>query len=216
MGIHKDDLQLELNDHPIKKAGSQGQQKTYLVALKFAKFSFMKQVTGKKPILLLDDIFDKFDASRVKQIIQIISGPEFGQIFITDTHRTRLEEILQQLNADHKVFESIMRFLKLKIPRFYQMRRSKTHTIGEVIRSYIQETGLELKLKEVELIESWEEIVGKMVSNRTQKIEIKNGKMIIYLKSSVVRNELMMLRESLKEALNKKAGEELITEIVLK
>ena len=96
------------------------------------------------------------------------------------------------------------------------MRRSKTHTIGEVIRSYLQETGLEHKLKEVELIESWEEIVGKMVSNRTQKIEIKNGKMIIYLKSSVVRNELMMLRESLKEALNKKAGEELITEIVLK
>ena len=96
------------------------------------------------------------------------------------------------------------------------MRRSKTHTIGEVIRSYLQETGLELKLKEVELIESWEEIVGKMVSNRTKKIEIKNGKMIIYLKSSVVRNELLMLRESLKEALNKKAGEELITEIVLK
>lgn len=96
------------------------------------------------------------------------------------------------------------------------MRRSKTHTIEEVIRSYLQETGLELKLKEVELIESWEEIVGKMVSNRTQKIEIKNGKMIIYLKSSVVRNELLMLRESLKEALNKKAGEELITEIVLK
>lgn len=104
VGIHKDDLQLELNNHPIKKGGSQGQQKTYLVALKFAKFSFMKQVTGKKPIILLDDIFDKFDASRVKQIIQIISGPEFGQIFITDTHRTRLEEILQQLNADHKVF----------------------------------------------------------------------------------------------------------------
>lgn len=104
IGIHKDDLQLELNDHPIKRVGSQGQQKTYLVALKFAKFNFMQQVTGKKPILLLDDIFDKFDASRVEQIIQIISEPEYGQIFITDTHRTRLEEILQQLNADHKVF----------------------------------------------------------------------------------------------------------------
>ena len=104
VGIHKDDLQLELNGHPIKKSGSQGQQKTYLVALKFAKFKFIQEITGKKPILLLDDIFDKFDASRVKQIIQIISGSEFGQIFITDTHRTRLEEILQQLKADHKVF----------------------------------------------------------------------------------------------------------------
>ncbi len=96
------------------------------------------------------------------------------------------------------------------------MRRSKTNTIGEVIRSYLQETGIDQKLKEVKLIESWEEIVGKMISNRTKKIEIKNGKMIIYLKSSVVRNELMMLRESLKEALNKKAGEEIIQEIVLK
>ena len=96
------------------------------------------------------------------------------------------------------------------------MRRSKTNTIGEVIRSYLQETGIDQKLKEVKLIESWEEIVGKMISNRTKKIEIKNGKMIIYLKSSVVRNELMMLRESLKEALNKKAGEDIIQEIVLK
>ncbi len=102
------------------------------------------------------------------------------------------------------------------MPEYRTMRRSKTHSIGEVIRSYLEDTGLDHKLKEVNLIESWEEIVGKMISNRTEKIEIKNGKMIIYLKSSVVKNELMMLRESLKEALNNKAGEEIIYEIVLK
>ncbi len=98
----------------------------------------------------------------------------------------------------------------------FQMRRSKTQNIGEVIREYLQDSGLDRKLKEVDLIQSWEEIVGAMVSNRTTRIEIKNGKMTIYLQSSVVKNELMMLRESLKDALNRKAGEELIREIILK
>ncbi len=96
------------------------------------------------------------------------------------------------------------------------MRRSKTQGISEVIQAFLKESGLESRLKEVELINSWEEIVGTMISKRTKKIEIKNGKMIIYLKSSVVKNELMMLRESLKNSLNEKAGEEIIKEIVLK
>jgi predicted nucleic acid-binding Zn ribbon protein len=96
------------------------------------------------------------------------------------------------------------------------MRRSKTHNIGDVIRAYLTDAGLDRKLKEVDLIQSWEEIVGAMISNRTKKIEIRDGTMFVYLQSSVVKNELMMLREPLKEALNKKAGEELIREIVLK
>jgi len=103
-GIHKDDLELILGDHSIKKVGSQGQQKTYLVSLKFAKSDFIREITGKKPILLLDDIFDKFDAKRVAQIIRIISESEFGQIFITDTHQTRLDDILSKMNTDYKVF----------------------------------------------------------------------------------------------------------------
>ena len=96
------------------------------------------------------------------------------------------------------------------------MRRSKTQGIAEVIRAFLKESGLESRLKEVELINSWEEIVGTMISRRTKKIDIKNGKMIIYLKSSVVKNELMMLRESLRNSLNEKAGEEIIKEIILK
>jgi len=103
-GIHKDDLDLMLGDHSMKKVGSQGQQKTYLVSLKFAKSDFIKDITGKKPILLLDDIFDKFDAKRVAQIIRIISESEFGQIFITDTHQTRLDDILSKMETDYKVF----------------------------------------------------------------------------------------------------------------
>lgn len=105
VGIHKDDLELQLNGYPIKKFGSQGQQKTYLVSLKFAKFDFIREITNKKPLLLLDDVFDKFDADRVKQIIDIISRKEFGQIFITDTSQARLENIFEQVDADYKVFK---------------------------------------------------------------------------------------------------------------
>jgi DNA replication and repair protein RecF len=104
-GIHRDDLELQLNGHPIKKFGSQGQQKTYLVSLKFAKFDFIREITGKKPVLLLDDVFDKFDSKRVKQIIDIISRSEFGQIFITDTSQVRLENIFEQVDAEYKVFK---------------------------------------------------------------------------------------------------------------
>ncbi len=104
-GIHKDDLVMTLNNHPIKKAGSQGQQKTFLVALKFAKFEFIRELTGTKPVLLLDDIFDKFDAHRVYQIIKMVARNEFGQIFITDTHLDHLENILKGLDTDYKVFK---------------------------------------------------------------------------------------------------------------
>lgn len=104
MGIHKDDLVLELDDYQIKRVGSQGQQKTYLVALKFAKYEFIRDVSGFEPILLLDDIFDKFDASRVTQIIHLVSENQFGQIFITDTHQSRLEKILSELSADFRLF----------------------------------------------------------------------------------------------------------------
>ncbi len=104
VGIHKDDLVLTLEKYPIKKAGSQGQQKTYLVSLKLAQFDFIKQISGFKPILLLDDIFDKFDKQRVRQIIELVAENHFGQIFITDTSRDRLEEILDEIKIQHHLF----------------------------------------------------------------------------------------------------------------
>ena len=105
VGIHKDDLELTLEDHPIKKAGSQGQQKTYLVALKLAQYDFIKKVKEFGPILLLDDIFDKFDQQRVAQIIKLVSDNNFGQIFITDTSENRLEELLEQAEIEYKLFQ---------------------------------------------------------------------------------------------------------------
>jgi DNA replication and repair protein RecF len=104
VGVHKDDLVLEMNDFPVKSLGSQGQQKSYLVALKLAKFDYIKKKAGYSPILLLDDIFDKFDADRVEQIIRLVGNHRFGQIFITDTHQSRLHDILTSHNTDYKLF----------------------------------------------------------------------------------------------------------------
>lgn len=104
VGIHKDDLLLEMDDFPVKSLGSQGQQKSYLVALKLAKFDYIKRKAGFSPILLLDDIFDKFDAERVEQIIRLVGNQRFGQIFITDTHQSRLQDILSSHKTDYRLF----------------------------------------------------------------------------------------------------------------
>lgn len=103
-GIHKDDLVLNIGNYPIKKLGSQGQKKTYLVALKLAQFDFVKEISGLKPILLLDDIFDKLDQQRVEQIIKVVANDQFGQIFITDTNRGHLDTIIKKMDADFRIF----------------------------------------------------------------------------------------------------------------
>ncbi len=104
IGIHKDDLILNLNGTSIKKIGSQGQQKTYLVSLKLAQFDFLKQVNKVLPILLLDDVFDKFDSHRVKQIIKLVADDSFGQIMITHTNMDRMQILLKELDVEHKLF----------------------------------------------------------------------------------------------------------------
>lgn len=103
-GTHKDDIILSLNGFPVKKIASQGQQKTYVVALKLAEFDFIANLSGKKPVLLLDDIFDKFDPDRVKHIIHLASDDHFGQIFITDTEINRIEKVLSEISFDHAIF----------------------------------------------------------------------------------------------------------------
>jgi predicted nucleic acid-binding Zn ribbon protein len=96
------------------------------------------------------------------------------------------------------------------------MRRSKTISLAEAVQDYIKEMNLGPKLREIRLLESWESMVGKAISTRTSKIYIKDKVLFVYLKSSIVRNELMMIREALREKLNREAGEEVIREIVLK
>jgi len=103
VGIHKDDLDFKLGDYKIKKTGSQGQQKTFLLALKFAQYDVIKASLKIKPILLLDDIFDKLDALRVQQIVKLVADENFGQIFISHTNLDRLENILSKINTDYKI-----------------------------------------------------------------------------------------------------------------
>ncbi len=103
-GIHKDELEMQLDGFPIKRVGSQGQNKTYLVSLKLAQHFFLQQAYKFPPILLLDDIFDKLDSNRVERILQMVSGENFGQIFITDTNREHLDSILSTLNQDTRIF----------------------------------------------------------------------------------------------------------------
>lgn len=103
-GVHKDDLVFLIDGHPIKKFGSQGQQKSYLIALKLAQFHFIKQQAKTTPILLLDDIFDKLDEKRVAQIVALVDNANFGQIFISDTHAERTESVVKNIHQSYKIF----------------------------------------------------------------------------------------------------------------
>lgn len=107
-GVHRDDMEMLLGDYLMKREGSQGQNKTFVLALKLAQYEFLKRtVQTSTPLLLLDDIFDKLDARRVEQIVKLVSADNFGQIFITDTNRDHLDRILQHSAMDYKRFEVV-------------------------------------------------------------------------------------------------------------
>ncbi len=105
VGTHKDDLSFEIEGHPIKKFGSQGQQKSFLVALKLAQFDFIKAISKVNPILLLDDIFDKLDEQRVAHIVALVATDQLGQIFISDTHADRTEAVVKSSKQSYKLFK---------------------------------------------------------------------------------------------------------------
>ena len=104
VGIHKDDIMFNIDERPIKKFGSQGQQKSFLIALKLAQFDYTKNVKGYKPILLFDDLFDKLDDLRVEKLINLVSSKNFGQIFITETHRDRILRIFNNTKVSSRIF----------------------------------------------------------------------------------------------------------------
>lgn len=103
-GVHRDELLMQLDGYPIKKEGSQGQNKSYLVSLKLAQYDFLSRKGGETPLLLLDDIFDKLDSGRVEKIINLVAGDKFGQIFITDVNREHIDGILEYINGEYKLF----------------------------------------------------------------------------------------------------------------
>ena len=105
VGVHKDDLSFRIKGYPIKKFGSQGQQKSFIVGVKLAQFDYIKNIKGFKPVLLLDDIFDKLDINRIRQLMKLVSDNNFGQIFITDTSGERIKKIFNEITAKYSIFE---------------------------------------------------------------------------------------------------------------
>lgn len=104
-GVHRDDLEMLIGGYPMRREGSQGQTKTYVISLKLAQFDFLRQtMSATTPLLLLDDIFDKLDAQRVENIVRLVAGEGFGQIFITDTNRDHLDKILSSNDFDYRIF----------------------------------------------------------------------------------------------------------------
>ncbi|MEG0602625.1 MAG: DNA replication and repair protein RecF, partial [Mucinivorans sp.] len=103
-GVHRDELDLFIGDYPIRRYGSQGQQKSMLIAMRLAQAKMVEMTNAQKVILLLDDIFDKLDSSRVRNLIQLVSSEDFGQIFITDSNKVRLESIVECFSSDYKLF----------------------------------------------------------------------------------------------------------------
>ncbi len=104
VGIHRDDLLFEISGHPLRKFGSQGQQKSFLVALKLAQYQLVSQMRGENPILLLDDLFDKLDRGRVEQLVALVAGDDFGQIFISDCNQERLQTILNKVDVEYNIY----------------------------------------------------------------------------------------------------------------
>lgn len=104
-GIHKDELQFEIAGMPMKKFGSQGQQKSFLIALKLAQYSYLRKFKNFKPLLLLDDIFDKLDTHRIHKLMEMVSHHDFGQIFITDANKARVEAVFNEIAVEIELFE---------------------------------------------------------------------------------------------------------------
>lgn len=103
-GVHRDDIIFRIGGYPLRKYGSQGQQKSFLIALKLAQYRLLAEATGEKPILLLDDLFDKLDLGRVEKLLTIVGGDDFGQILITDCNKLRLESTLERADKEYSLF----------------------------------------------------------------------------------------------------------------
>ena len=103
-GVQRDDLRFSIGGYPLRKYGSQGQQKSFLIALKLAQYRIIAQACGEKPILLLDDLFDKLDESRVARLVELVKGDEFGQVIITDCNGERMGNILREADCSYKLF----------------------------------------------------------------------------------------------------------------
>ena len=191
-GIQRDDFLFTLDGHPIRRCGSQGQQKSFLVSLKFAQYEIMRDGYGYAPVLLLDDVFDKLDMHRIGNLIGMVAGSGFGQIFITDCNKVRLSGIVDQ-------------------KRNYFVRRKEALTMEEVIAEYIKSAKIASGLNTQRIFAAWDACSG--AGPFTLKRYFRSGTLYITLNSSVIRNQLSFQKAELVEKINATlSGDPLFTE----
>ena len=192
-GIHRDDLVLHIDGYPLRKYGSQGQQKSFLIALKLAQYALVAQAKGEKPILLLDDLFDKLDAGRVEQLIRLVGDDGFGQIFITDCNPTRLRTILDKTGDDYSLV-----------------------TVGELLDEFFQRPYVAAKVAEGRLRDTWREIVGPAADAETTELRLENHILHVRIRSSILRNELFYQREALGAEINRRSKIRLVNAVIIR
>ena len=207
-GIHRDDLVLRIGGYPLRKYGSQGQQKSFLIALKLAQYALVAQAKGEKPILLLDDLFDKLDAGRVEQLIRLVGDDGFGQIFITDCNPTRLRTILDKTGDDYSLFTVENGGIGMK--------RSKTVTVGELLDEFFQRPYVAAKVAEGRLRDTWREIVGPAADAETTELRLENHILHVRIRSSILRNELFYQREALGAEINRRSKIRLVNAVIIR
>ena len=215
-GVHRDDLEMLLGDYQMKREGSQGQTKTFVLALKLAQFDFLRRTASQTtPLLLLDDIFDKLDSHRVEQIVKLVSGDGFGQIFITDTNREHLDRILDSVSYDYKLFDVKGGEIVAHQPtnKSTCMFRRDVQSISDLLNMYLRREGLETPLLQRRAIDAWEKVVGAGVARYTGEKFIKNQTLFVKILSPALRQDLTMMRTQLVKRINEAVGSMVIADI---
>ena len=196
-GLQRDDFLFMMNGHPIRRYGSQGQQKSFLVSLKFAQYEIMKKNYGFAPTLLLDDVFDKLDMGRISNLLKMVSGSDFGQIFITDSNKVRMAGIVDGLTRDRNIHKIVAMAYD---GRNNRLRRHEAVGMDELATQFIKEMKLSSGLYRLRVREAWDAVTG--AGRYTLEVSLNKGVMICSISSSVVRNQLYFQREALTRQLN--------------
>ena len=198
-GVQRDDFLFTMNGHPIRRAGSQGQQKSFLVALKFAQYEMMKKAYGFPPLLLLDDVFDKLDLKRISHLIELVAGSDFGQIFISDTDKGPdygrpglFQRLGRRVHQSGAVMSDAVPTVRL--------HRKQALSMEEVVSQYIKSMKIAAGLNTQRIFEAWDVCSG--AAPFTLKRYYRGGKLYITLNSSVIRNQLYFQKDALVEKIN--------------
>ena len=200
LGAHRDKYEFKLDENQIKKFGSQGQQKTFIIALKLAEFDFLQAKLKKCPILLLDDIFDKLDDSRIRALVKLLTQDgRFQQVFVTDAREERSKEFFNGIEVN---------FYRIAI-----MGEDSTQSFKDAFGKFLKEEHLDETFKRKQLIDSWERIMGRPISARTTKMFFKNRTLYVELSSASLKDELNRSKNVMIARIIEHMGEQILDDI---